>query len=342
MGQDKQCPLLIRTPLTTTYEKLLPIIQNLPGFRWPRAIRSNPSERDRNKKCAYHKDHGHTTETCRSLHYLVEDLLKAGHLKQYIRTTSKGEESSHGHGPRAPSALVRAVINYMHGGSLDDEYNSKRKRQRLLRAATVHEHISSIQPGLVDGSVHPIDGAIVFPTIDIARVLQPHRDALILTLGVGDFDVKRILVDLGNSANLLHVSVVKQMGFIPFGLENPERILSRFNGSSITSLGDVILSVQAGPVILNTLFSVVEDLFPFNAILGHMWLHGIKVIPSTYHQLHHPGWANRSSRKPTHRPAMLSNRSRSRTQRRPRAQSQKKQTLPININYSTRRTRIPR
>ena len=230
----------------------------------------------------------------------------------------------------------------MHGGSLDDEYNSKRKRQRLLRAATVHEHISSIQPGLVDGSIHPIDGAIVFPAIDTARVLQPHRDALILTLGVGDFDVKRILVDLGSSANLLQVSVVKQMGFIPFGLENPGRILSRFNGSSITSLGDVILLVQAGPVILNTLFSVVEELFPFNAILGHMWLHGIKVIPSTYHQLHHPGWANRSSRKPTHRPAMLSNRSRSRTQRHPRAQSQKKQTLPININYSTRRTRIPR
>lgn len=95
-GQDERRPPLIRTSLTMTYEKLLPVIRNLSGFRWPGAIRSNPSERDCNKKCTYHKDHGHTTEACRSLHYLVEDLLKVGHLKQYVCTTSKGEESSHG------------------------------------------------------------------------------------------------------------------------------------------------------------------------------------------------------------------------------------------------------
>ena len=32
-------------------------------------------------------------------------------------------------------------------------------------------------------------------------------------------------------------------------------------------------------------FSVVEDLSPFNAILGRTWLHSMKVIPSTYHQV---------------------------------------------------------
>lgn len=75
------------------------------------------------------------------------------------------------------------------------------------------------------------------------------------------------------------------MGFIPSSLENPGRTLSGFNGSSTTSIRDIILPIQAGPVILNTLFSVVEDLSPFNAILGHTWLHGMKAIPSTYHQM---------------------------------------------------------
>ncbi|RVX00192.1 hypothetical protein CK203_026716 [Vitis vinifera] len=165
-GQDERRPSLIRTPLTKSYEKLLPIIHDLPGFKWPKPIRSNPSERNRNKRCDYRKDHGHTTEMCRSLHYMVEDLLKVGHLKQYIRTTPRGEGSSHGRGPRAPTAPVRAVINYIHREPLDDEYSSKRKRQRLLRAATVREHVSSIRPGLVDGSIHPIDGTIVFPVVD--------------------------------------------------------------------------------------------------------------------------------------------------------------------------------
>ncbi|RVW60021.1 hypothetical protein CK203_089513 [Vitis vinifera] len=93
-GQDERRPSFIRTPLTKSYKKLLPIIRDLPGFRWPVPIRSNPSERNRNKRCDYHKDHGHTTETCINLHYRVKDLLKAGHLKQYIRTAPKGEGSS--------------------------------------------------------------------------------------------------------------------------------------------------------------------------------------------------------------------------------------------------------
>ena len=80
-GQSEWRPPITQMPLTLTYEKLLLVIHELTGFRWPKPIRSNPMERDRNKKCAYHKDHGHTTETCRSLHYLVENLLKAGHLK---------------------------------------------------------------------------------------------------------------------------------------------------------------------------------------------------------------------------------------------------------------------
>ncbi|XP_034707086.1 uncharacterized protein LOC117930553 [Vitis riparia] len=260
---------------------------NHPGtsnWRWPVPIRSNPSERDRNKRCEYHKDHGHTTEACISLRYMVEDLLKAGHLKQYIRPTPQGEESPHNRGPRAPAAPVRTMINDIYGGPMDDEYNSKRKRQRLLRAATVREHVSSIRPGLAAGSTPPIDGTIVFPTIDPTRVLQLHRDALVLTVGVGDYDVKRILIDPGSSADLLQVAVIKRMGFEPSSLENPGKTLSGFNGSSTTSLGDVILPVYAGPVILNVLFSVVEDLSPFNAILGRTWLHGMKAIPSTYHQ----------------------------------------------------------
>lgn len=173
----------------------------------------------------------------------MEKLLRAGHLKQYVCTGTKRGESSQDQYLRAPLAPVRAIINYIHGGPLDEEYSSKRKRQRLLRAASVWEHVNSIRSGLAKWSTHPIDEAIVFPLVDSARVLQPHRDALILTLGIGDFDVRRVLVDPGSSANLLQVSVVKQMGFIPSSLDNPRRILSGFNGASTTFLKDIILPI---------------------------------------------------------------------------------------------------
>ena len=100
-----------------------------------------------------------------------------------------------------------------------------------------------------------------------------------------DFDVRRILVDPGSSADLLQASVISHMGRNLIGLENPGRILSGFNGAATTSLGDIVLPVQAGPVTLNVQFSVVQDLSLFNVILGCTWLHYMKVIPSTYHQM---------------------------------------------------------
>nr|CAN61917.1 hypothetical protein VITISV_027490 [Vitis vinifera] len=218
------------TPLSVPYEKLLPMIQGLSDFRWPRPLETDPSIRDRSKKCAFHKDHGHTTETCRSLQYL-------------------------------------AVINYINGGPSDEEYDSRRKRQKLLQAASIRERINSIRPGLTGEGPRPIDGTIIFPPVDPTRTLQ------------------RILVDPGSSADLVQASVIGHMGHSLAGLENPGRILSGFNGSSTTSLGDIILPVQAGPVTLNVQFSVVQELSSFNVILGRTWLHYMKAIPSTYHQM---------------------------------------------------------
>ena len=82
------------------------------------------------------------------------------------------------------------MINYIHGGPLDEKYSSKRKRQRLLSAALVREHVITIQPGLASRSAHLINGVILFPLVDPTQIPQPHRNALILTLGICDFNVR--------------------------------------------------------------------------------------------------------------------------------------------------------
>ena len=120
----------------------------------------------------------------------------------------------------APAAL-KAIINYINGDSSDEEYDSKRKRQRLLRAASVLEHVNSIWPGIAGRGLRPIDGTIIFPPVDPTRILQPHRNAFILSLEIGDFDMRRILVDPGSSANLVQASVISHMGHSLIGLKNP-------------------------------------------------------------------------------------------------------------------------
>ena len=49
-------------------------------------------------------------------------------------------------------------------------------------------------------------------------------------------------------------------------------------------MGDIAFPVKARSVTQEVLFSVVEDLGPYNAIVGRAWLHAMKAAPSTYHQ----------------------------------------------------------
>ena len=62
-------------------------------------------------------------------------------------------------------------------------------------------------------------------------------------------------------------------------------ILSGFNGATMLTMGDIALPVKAGPVTQQVLFSVVKDLGSYNAIACRAWLHAMKAVPSTYHQM---------------------------------------------------------
>ena len=113
--------------------------------------------------------------------------------------------------------------------------------------------------------------------------ILPHYDALVLSLCINGFDMHRLLVDPGSAADLLQLSAFTQMKLSSNMLNSTRQILSGFNGATTTTLGDVALPVTAGPVTRWVLFSVVEDLGPYNAIMGRTRLHSMKVVPSTYH-----------------------------------------------------------
>ena len=71
-----------------------------------------------------------------------------------------------------------------------------------------------------------------------------------------------------------------------YGMLNlARRIISGFNGAATTTIRDVTLHVRVGPVTQRVLFSIIKDLGPYNAIVGWTWLHSMKAVPSTYHQM---------------------------------------------------------
>ena len=95
----------------------------------------------------------------------------------------------------------------------------------------------------------------------------------------------RVLINLGSAADLLQLPAFMQIKLSLGMMNSARRILSGFNGATTITLGDVALLVNVGSVTQQVLFSIVEDLGPCNAIMGQAWLHSVKVVPSTYHQM---------------------------------------------------------
>ena len=59
-------------------------IKNEPYFRWSNKMRGDPSRRNQNLYCTYHRDKGHTTEQCKVLKDHLEQLVKVGYLKEFV------------------------------------------------------------------------------------------------------------------------------------------------------------------------------------------------------------------------------------------------------------------
>ena len=50
--------------------------------------------------------------------------------------------------------------------------------------------------------MRPVDDIVTFLIVNSSRVLQPHEDVLVLTLGISGFVVRRILIYSGSSADI--------------------------------------------------------------------------------------------------------------------------------------------
>ena len=167
------------------------------------------NQRNRSLRCDYHRDHDHETNQCQGLKFMIERLIRAGHLRKFIREATCTAETA----PTSNRAVVaaenssepRPTINFILGGPVDDQYQSKRKRRKMLRAASIRARINTINTLETSTTLQPIDGLVSFPPIDLTRIITPLYDALVLNLCINNFDEHRVLVDPGSVAELLHL-----------------------------------------------------------------------------------------------------------------------------------------
>lgn len=102
---------------------------------------------------------------------------------------------------------------------------------------------------------------------------------------IANLNVRRVLIDNGSSANLLFASTVKAMHLDETKIRRKSVSLIGFSGESKSTLGEIDLMVYAGGKNLCTTFMIINSCSAYNAILGRPWLHYMKAVPSTYHQV---------------------------------------------------------
>nr|XP_016453460.1 PREDICTED: uncharacterized protein LOC107777827 [Nicotiana tabacum] len=123
---------------------------------------------------------------------------------------------------------------------------------------------------------------ITFTEEDVDELLLSHDDTLVISLNVLDFNIKRVLVDLGSSDSIIQWRVLEQAK-LTGSIIQATKLIAEFNLASVTTLGEILLLTNAEGVMKTTLFEVVDGDMGYNIILGRPWLHEMKVVPSTYH-----------------------------------------------------------
>ena len=124
-----------------------------------------------------------------------------------------------------------------------------------------------------------------FTESPLRQLSMPHDDTLVLTLEVGKHWMKRILVNPSNAIYLLYLPALLRLGYKLDNLWNPGRVLVGFNRSQTNSLGEIVLPISIGPVTSLVPLIVIDEMSSFNAILGRTWIHAMKALPSSYHQM---------------------------------------------------------
>ncbi|GFY91374.1 hypothetical protein Acr_07g0015700 [Actinidia rufa] len=273
-------PEFILPPLNAPVAQVLSEIKHEEFVKWPGKIKTDPQKRNRNKYCEFHRDHGHNTEDCFQLKEQIADLIKRGYLRKYITDRPPPNSPGRRYGDNRPTA---GNIQTIHGGFGSGGCStSSRKKHARSALRSVEEEVYNLSSPCV-GDQPPI----TFGSDDLRGLHLPHDDVLVISAVIANFNVQRILIDNGSSADILFIPAFEKMKIGLDKLHPFQTPLIEFGGNTTQPLGWINLPITLGTEPHQTTvwqdFIVVDCPSPYNAILGRPTLGGIKAITSTYH-----------------------------------------------------------
>ena len=123
-----------------------------------------------------------------------------------------------------------------------------------------------------------------FSDKDKAGTIQPQDDALVVTLRIGGYDVRRVSVDQGSAIEIMYPDLYKELNMKPKDLMAYESPLVSFEGKTVIPKCQIRLPIQTDSEIVEVNFIVVDSYSPYTAIVARPWLHALWAVSSTLHQ----------------------------------------------------------
>nr|XP_016492437.1 PREDICTED: uncharacterized protein LOC107811956 [Nicotiana tabacum] len=217
--------------------------------QWPKEMRSNPNRRNPDFWCEFHNDHGRKTADCRLSQGEVDHLLKQGYLTELFSEKGKQAYMKNRQEPPKPPSPKRTV-NVISGGEeiKGVTYTAAKKVSKVTIT-----HRKRVRHVLEEKS-------ITFDDADADGVLTPHNDALVISLVVHDTNVKRVLIDLGSSVNIILLRVLNEMQgedkLVP-----KAHTLSGFDNSSVVTKREVLANLASAAEVTNDENASIIHLF---------------------------------------------------------------------------------
>lgn len=176
----------------------------------PSAPRKNdpPMRNKVNQYCRYHRCKGQNTDNCKILYKDIESLIEGGFLKNFVarRERSRIPRRERQVSPRRGhegSRTKKGTFNVI-SGSFSFRWET----------STTCEVYTSQISGTTRAWKRPTEenGSVISISEEkMGHVTSPHEDALVITTEIDGYDVKRVLIDLESSTNVLFLDALKNM-----------------------------------------------------------------------------------------------------------------------------------
>ncbi|XP_052177663.1 uncharacterized protein LOC127791727 [Diospyros lotus] len=271
--------------------KILATIEGKNYLKKPRPMKAPSDKRNRSKYCRFHRDHGHDTEECHQLKEEIQELINRGFLRSYVAKEgdSRGRNDRRSRSRSPPKRdrtedRNRAQRERSHRGENDHPQPSIFHTLAAGEVPVMKDEKSSDVRLKRSRSVDPIS----FSDSDLPGY-PTRNDPLVITAELGKWELRRILVDLGSSSEILYRQAFLGMGYEMTQLRAARVPLVGFDGEVVYSEGIIQLPLTVGKgsrtsrVMLDILVADVPS--AYNMILGRSGLNALRAIPSTYHMM---------------------------------------------------------